>query len=147
MEVAFRSSEISVFKESFILASGSRFWINYKLCAFIWSFFLLVDTILEIRCKPIFFYFFYSWKRKQFFRLVETDFLSNASFRRVETDFLLSVRLFKANIVLVETIIQIKVKPFMSDCPISGSHFYVFFRYSCRWKPLFRVVETGNVSF
>ena len=58
MEVAFRSSEIAFFKESFILASGNGFSINYKLCAFIWSFFLLVDTILEIRCKPLFFPFF-----------------------------------------------------------------------------------------
>ena len=53
IEVAFRSSEIVFFKESFILASGSGFSINYKLCAFIRSFFLLVDTMLEIRCKPI----------------------------------------------------------------------------------------------
>ena len=43
---------------------------------------------------------------------METDFLSNASFRRVGMDFLLSVRLFRANFVLVETIIQIVVKPF-----------------------------------
>ena len=60
MEVAFRSSEIAFFKESFILASGNRCSINYKLFAFIWGFFLLVDTILEIRCKPVFFDFFYS---------------------------------------------------------------------------------------
>ena len=60
MEVAFRSSEIAFFKESFVLASGNGFSINYKLCAFIRSFFLLVDTILQFRCKPIFFHFFYS---------------------------------------------------------------------------------------
>ena len=54
MEVAFRSNEIAFFKESFILASGNGFSINYKLCAFIRIFFLLVDTILEIRCKPIY---------------------------------------------------------------------------------------------
>ena len=40
---------------------------------------------------------------------MEKDFLSNASFRRVETDFLLSVRLFRVNFVLVETIIQIPI--------------------------------------
>ena len=55
MEVAFRSSEIKFFKESFIVAGGNGFSINYKLCAFIRSFFLLVHTILEIRYKPIFF--------------------------------------------------------------------------------------------
>ena len=60
--------------ESFSLASGNRFSIKYELCAFIRSFFLLVDTILEIRCQPIFFLFFYSQQRKQFFWLVETDF-------------------------------------------------------------------------
>ena len=60
MEVAFRSSGIAFFKESFILTSGNRFLINYELCAFIPSFFLMVDTILEVRCKPIFFHFFYS---------------------------------------------------------------------------------------
>ena len=60
MEVAFRSSEIGFFKESFILARGNGFSINYKLCAFIRSFFQLVDTMLEIRCKLVFFVFFFS---------------------------------------------------------------------------------------
>ena len=114
MEVAFRSSEIEFFEESFILASGNKFSINYKLCAFIQSFFL-VDTILQIKCEPIFFHFFNSYQRKQFFRLVETDFLLNASFRRLETDFLLSVCLFRPNFVLIETIIQIKVKAFFIE--------------------------------
>ena len=36
-------------KESFILASGDGFSINYKLSAFIRSFFLLVEKILKIR--------------------------------------------------------------------------------------------------
>ena len=52
---------------------------------------------------------------KQFFRLEETDFLSNASFWRVETDFLLSFCLFRANFVLVEIIIQIKVSSFFIE--------------------------------
>ena len=60
MEVAFRSREIAFFKESFILASENGFLINDRLCAFIRSFFLVVDTRLEIRCKPIFFEFFNS---------------------------------------------------------------------------------------
>ena len=60
MEVTFRSSEIEFFKEFFILSSGNRFSINYKLCTFIRSFFLLVDMILEIRDKLIFFDVFYS---------------------------------------------------------------------------------------
>ena len=94
MKVAFRFSEIAFFKESLILASGNGF------------------PMLEIRCKPVFFDFFYSKQRKQFFRLVEIDFLSNASFRRVETDFQLSLFLLRPNVVLVETVIQIKMKPF-----------------------------------
>ena len=57
MEVAFWSSEITFFRRSFVLASGNGFLINYRLYAFIRSFSLLVDTILEIRCKPIFFHF------------------------------------------------------------------------------------------
>ena len=42
------------------LAGGNGFSINQKLCAFIRSFFLLVDTILQISCQPISFHFFYS---------------------------------------------------------------------------------------
>ena len=55
-EVAFRSSETAFFNESFI----KRIVDQFQTCAFIWSFFLLVDTILEIRCKLILFDFFYS---------------------------------------------------------------------------------------
>ena len=58
MEVAFSSSEIKFFKESFILASGNGIFTYYKVCAFTQSFFHLVDTMLEIKCKPIFFDFF-----------------------------------------------------------------------------------------
>ena len=46
-------------------------------------------------------------------QLVKMFFLSNASFRRVETSFLLSFLLLRANVFLVETIIQIKEKPFL----------------------------------
>ena len=60
MEVAFRSSEIAFFRKSFVLAIGNGFLINYKLYALIRSFSLLVDTIYEIRCKPIFFHLLYS---------------------------------------------------------------------------------------
>ena len=58
--------------------------------------------MLKIRCKPIFFDFFYSYQRKQFFRLVKAD-------------FLLRLPLLRANVVLVEIIIQIKVKPFFIE--------------------------------
>ena len=52
---------------------------------------------------------------KYFFPLEETVFSSNSSFRRVETDFLLSLLLLRPNVVLVETIIQIKVEPFFIE--------------------------------
>ena len=42
------------------------------------------------------------------------------SFQRVETDFLSSVLLFSANFVLVKTLIQIKVKPFLIEQPLSN---------------------------
>ena len=48
MEVAFRSSEIAFFKESFILASGNGFSINYKFCAFIRSFFFWWEKLLTL---------------------------------------------------------------------------------------------------
>ena len=107
MKVAFRSSEVAFFKESFILASG-----------------------------------------KQFFRLVQMDFLSNASFWRVETDFLLSVHLFRANFLPVETTIQIKVKPFfyrVTSLLLLEAIFYMFFldiltgesSFFAQWKRIF----------
>ena len=40
--------------------------------------------------------------------------LQSYSFSRVETDFFSSVLLFRADFQLVETIIQIKVKPFLT---------------------------------
>ena len=85
------------FNESFILASGNGFSFNSKSCAFIqrlnWD--LLVDTILEIRCKPNFFDFSIPKSGSSF---SETDFLSNISFRWAETDFLSSVLLFRATL-------------------------------------------------
>ena len=64
------------------------------------AFFLLImESISELRCKPIFFNYSSSWKWMQFFRLMETDFLSSASFRRMEADFLSSVPLFQSKFV------------------------------------------------
>ena len=39
MEAVFLPSEIVFFNESFILANGNGFSVNYKLCAFIQSFY------------------------------------------------------------------------------------------------------------
>ena len=61
----------------------------------------------------------------------------------METDYLSSVLLFRTDFVLVEVIIQIKIKPFLQSnlFPIIGNQFLRRFRYSCRWKQLFCVVE------
>ena len=80
-----------------------RFLVNCKPFAFIQRSFLLVDTIREIKCRSIFkeeqyccllqpFSWFFadistSWNN--FFRLVETKFLSNPLSRPVYTDFTL----------------------------------------------------------
>ena len=95
MEVAFRFSEIAFLRESFILVSGNGFLINCKLWAFIWNFFLLVDAMLEVRCRSVFF-------------ILETDFLTNASWKRI---FYLAF--FYSD--QVETNIQIKVKQFFIE--------------------------------
>ena len=101
MEAVFQSSEIAFFNKSFILASGNGFSVNCKPCGSIQSSLLLMDTILEIKCRPIFKGEHYSWSLKPFswifadipasesslFRLVETEFSSNPSLRLVYTDF------------------------------------------------------------
>ena len=111
MEVAFRFSEIVFLKAYFILASGNGFPINYKLCAFIRSFFLLVDAMLEIRCKPVFFNFSIPNSGSSF------PVSGNRYFIEwfMETDFLLSLLLLRPHVMLIETIIEIKVKPFFIE--------------------------------
>ena len=112
------------------------------------SFFLLVDTILETKCKPISKEEHYSCSLKpfswifadipasgnSFFRLVETDFSSNPSSRLVYTDFgLISNRvlLFRAFSLLLERITKIRCKP-------------VFFNFfsSQQWQQSFRLLKT-----
>ena len=83
---------------------------------------------------------------KQFFRLVEMDFLSNAIHSNVWKQTFFLVILFRAIFVLVETIIQIKVEPFLIKKPVSyyWKPFSVRFLhiYSCRWKQFFGIVKT-----
>ena len=95
--------------------------------------------MFEVKCKPIFFNFFYSVTPEAVFPASEDEFLSNAKFRRVETDYLLSVLFFRANVVSVETIIQIKMKPSFIEQTLS---YY--------WKPFltsFLNIPTGESSF
>ena len=101
--------------------------VNFKVFAFIQGSFLLVDTIHEIKYRPIFkeeHYFCslkpYYWifadipaSGSSFFRLVETEFSSDPSSRLVYTDFGLvsnSVFLFRAFFLLPENISDISCK-------------------------------------
>ena len=90
MESVFWSSEIAFFNAFFVLADENGFPIIYKPCVFTYSFFLLVDTILEISanqfstifstlnsgssfsgyCKRIFYQMLNSGEWKQIFCLV-----------------------------------------------------------------------------
>ena len=148
MEAVFWSTEIVFFNESFIQASGNGFWLITNLLLLFRAFFLLVDTILETKCRPIFKVKHYSCSLKpfswifadipasgsSFLRQVETQFSSNPSSRPVYTDFELisnSALLFKAFFMLLESITEIKCKPA-----------FVFFdseQISCYWKPLFKL--------
>ena len=100
--------------------------VNYKPFTFIQSFFLLAETILEFKCRPIFKEEHFSCSLKPFFWifadilasgrtyfwLVETE--SSSSSRLVYTDFgLISnhVLLFRAFFLLLETITEIRCKP------------------------------------
>ena len=192
MEAVFWSSEIVFFNEYFILVKGKGFWLITNFELLFRAFFLLVNTIPEIKCKPIFeeehyscslkpvswifadilangrrnfpasgnrvfikFFittsayrfwvnfkpfaciqslFFCCWKALLY--LGVNQFSSTCQFLtvkavfpaiingfsiewylswRVKTDFLSSVFLFRANFVLVESIIQIKVKLFLIE--------------------------------
>ena len=67
--------------------------------------------MLEIRCKPVFFNFL--------FLRVEAVFPASGNGYFIEwfmeTDFLLSLLLLRPHVMLMETIIEIKVKPFFIE--------------------------------
>ena len=113
-----------------ILHSGYCKWLlfNYKLFAFIQRFFLLVNTILEIKCWPIFkdghyscLLKHFSWifadipaSESRFFQLVEPEFLSNPSSKLAYMDFgLISNRvlLFIAFFLLLESSTETSYEP------------------------------------
>ena len=114
----------------------------YKPFTFIQSYFLLVGTILEIKCKPTFQEEHYSCSLKPsswifadipasgscFFRLVETEFSSNPSSRLVYIDFgLISshVPLFRFFFCCCKALLKLGVNQFssISSVPISGRNF------------------------
>ena len=63
------------------------------------------------------------------------------SFRRVETDFFFSVLLFRAILVLVETIIQIKVKRFLTEFPLS----YYWKPFSTHFSDIYIILSVEAV--
>ena len=102
--------------------------VNYKPFSLIQSFFLLVDTILEIKCHPVIKEIHYSCSLKQFswifadlpasgstfFWFGKMEFSSNPSTRLACVDFELitnRVLLFRAFFLLLESITEIRPKP------------------------------------
>ena len=76
MEAVFWSTEIIFFDKSFILASENGFLVNHKPFALIQSLSLLVDTIIEIKCRPSFKQKHYSCSLKPF-SLISADILTS----------------------------------------------------------------------
>ena len=86
------------FNESFLSTSEIYFLSSGNILLF-GAFYLLLETMIEIRRESIltekYFpasgnHFQFFCQKKQFLRIVETYFSTNASFRVVETDFLAS---------------------------------------------------------
>ena len=50
VEAVFLASGNGVFIKSFITTSLFRFWVNSKACTFIQMFFLMLQSITEVRC-------------------------------------------------------------------------------------------------
>ena len=70
------------------MSSVHGFWVNFKSHAFIQSFFLLPESITEIRCKPVFFNFFQLLTVEAVFPASENGFpIECYSFQQVEKDF------------------------------------------------------------
>ena len=131
-----------VFQLMFHSGQWKWFLVNYKTFTFIQSFFLLVDTIHEVKCMPIFKEEHYSCSMKQFswifgdipvsgssfFRVVETEFSSNHSSPLANTDFgLISNRvlLFRVFFCCWKALLKLCENQFSSifSIPNSGSSF------------------------
>ena len=119
MEAVFWSTEIVFFNESFILAGGNGFW-------FFQSFFLLVDTILEIKCRPIFTEKHYSCSLKPF-SWIFADIPAGGSsfFRLMETEFQTVYFYSQLFFLLLEALLKLGVNQLSSifSVPDSGGSF------------------------
>ena len=135
----FPASGNRVFIKSFIATTACRFWVNFKPCAFIWSFFFCcckallklgvnqfssISSVANSRSS-----FSGQWKRI-FYRILFISTSGNVSFS--------SVLLFRADFVLVETIIQIKVQSNL--CPTIANHFLFVFIYICLILYIFSIL-------
>ena len=95
--------------------------------------------------------FFIFCQKKQFFRIVGTNFSTNASFRLVKTYFVSSgnsMLLFRAFFLLLETIIEIRGNQFQQKNIFLLVE--TIFNFFCQKKQFFRIVGTcfsTNPSF
>ena len=134
MEVAFRSNEIAFFKESFILASGNGFRSITNFVLLFGFFFCWWTQFLKLGVNQFIKFFL--------FLTAEAVFPANGNGFFIEYFIPASGNGFYAQssyFVLVETIIQIKMKPFFIKKP--PSHY---------WKPFITVfldIPAGESSF
>ena len=98
-------TEFSSYPSSFITILG---WFQ-TVCFYSELFFLLLESITEIRCKSVFSIFSVSSSGSNF----------SSQWKRIYYDMwkraFFSVLLFRVNVLLTETIIKIKVKPFLIE--------------------------------
>ena len=111
MEVAFRFSEIAFSKEYFLLASGNGFRLITNFVLLFEAFFCWWTQCLKLGVNQF----------SSIFLFLTAEAVFPASGNRyfiewfMETDFLLSFLLLRPHVMLMETIIEIKVKPFFIE--------------------------------
>ena len=112
----FPASGNGVFIKFFITTSAYRFWVNFKPFACIQSlFFCCWKPLLYLGVNQFSSTFQFLTVKTVFPVIINGFSIECYLFRRMKTDFLSSALLFRANFVLVETIIQIKVKLFLIE--------------------------------
>ena len=105
-----------IFSKSFIKTSVYEFWVNFKQCAFIQSFFFCCwKALLKLDLKQFSSVFSVPNSGNSFFALWKWIFYRMLFIPTSGNGFFSSVFLFRANFVLVETIIQIKVNQFLIE--------------------------------
>ena len=133
-----------VFIKSFIDSSAYGFWVNFKLCACLQStFFFSWKALLKLNVNQIFSIFQVLTVQVAFPTSGSGFSIECYPIRRVEADFLSSVLIFRANFVLVETMIEGKVRLFLIKlsfsfyCKSFSTRFLFFFIYICDCESIF----------